>query len=111
MAASPRTALLVIDMQRIFEPMTTGTALPNIQKLVSHFQSALPSAPVLLTQHGHSREELTKVPSPSQLVRKWGPEGSIAYGSKGWELQDYFQAMVVEDKNKKWPRVRAHEHV
>lgn len=103
--ASPRTALLVIDMQRFFEPMTTTTALRNIQMLISHFQSV--SAPIIFTQHGHSEEELTTVPSPSQLVRKWGPDGSIAYGSKDWELQDYFQGMIddAEDKKETWPQV------
>lgn len=106
MASSPKTALLVIDMQRFFEPMTTHTALPNIKKLISHLQSSSPSAPILFTQHGHSKEELTTVPSPNQLVRKWGPERSIAYGSKDWELQDYFQEMVNDNKKtSKWPRV------
>lgn len=85
---SPKTALLVIDMQRVFEPMTTN-ALANIKKLISHYQSI--SAPVIFTQHGHSQEELTTVPSPNQLVRKWGPDGSIASGSKKWELQDDIQ--------------------
>lgn len=127
--ASPRTALLVIDMQRVFEPMTTTTALPNIKRLISHFQSSSsPSSsnsaptsappPIIFTQHGHSEQELTTVPSPSQLVRKWGPEGSIARGSWGWELQDYFREEVVgagggrdgddekgKEKEKKWPRV------
>lgn len=109
MASSPKTALLVIDMQRFFEPMTTHTALSNIKKLISHFQASSPSAPILFMQHGHSKEELITVPSPNQLVRKWGPEGSIAYGSKDWELQDYFQDMVNDNNNSKktnkWPRV------
>lgn len=103
--ASPKTALIVIDMQRFFEPMTTTTALPNIKKLISHFQSVYD--PIIFTQHGHSQEELTAFPSPSQLVRRWGPEGSIAYGSKDWELQDYFQKMMMDEgkSKKKWPRV------
>lgn len=103
--ASSRTALLVVDMQRVFEPMTTATALPNIKLLISHFQAS--SAPIIFTQHGHSKEELTTVPSPSQLVRKWGPDGSIAYGSQDWEFQDYFQETMDDAKNRKetWPRV------
>ena len=77
------TALLVVDMQNVFTPMTTA-ALPNILKLISFFQSE--SRPSLLTQHGHSKEELTP-PFKNQLVRKWGASGSIATGSKDWELQ------------------------
>ncbi|KAL2041584.1 hypothetical protein N7G274_005966 [Stereocaulon virgatum] len=76
------TALLVIDMQHVFLNMTS-TALPNILKLIDHF--AAKSLPILFTQHGHSKEELTP-PYKNQLVRKWGPNGSIHTGSKDWEL-------------------------
>lgn len=100
--APPRTALLVIDMQRIFEPMTTA-ALPHIKTLVSRFQAA--SAPIIFTQHGHSEEELTTVPSPSQLVRRWGPAGSIAYGSDDWELQDAMRAYLEPASPGHRPRV------
>lgn len=102
--ASPKTVLLVIDMQRIFEPMTTN-ALPNIKKLISHYQSI--SAPIIFTQHGHSQEELTTVPSPNQLVLKWGPDGSIAWGSKNWELQDNIQSYMDEDSSTAdaWPKL------
>lgn len=77
------TALLVVDMQAFFAPMTT-TALPNILKLTSHFQSL--SLPLLFTQHGHTKQELTP-PFKNQLVRKWSPNGSIAIGSSDWQLQ------------------------
>ena len=77
------TALLVVDMQRFFAEMTT-TAAPNIAKLNSHFQSK--SLPRIFTQHGHTKAELAP-PFHNQLVRKWGPSGSIAVGSKDWELQ------------------------
>lgn len=76
------TALLVVDMQHAFLDMTT-TALPNILKLSQHFRAS--SLPLIFTQHGHSKEELTP-PHKNQLVRKWGPNGSIATGSKDWEL-------------------------
>ena len=76
------TALLVIDMQNYFASMTT-TALPNILRLTSHFRQK--SLPIIFTQHGHTKEELTP-PYKNQLVRKWGVEGSIAKGSKDWEL-------------------------
>lgn len=98
----PKTALLVIDMQRFFESMTTS-ALPNIKQLIAQCRSG--SAPVIFTQHGHSQEELTTVPSPSQLVRKWGPSGSIARGSEDWELQVDIQKYLEGVGSTGWPRV------
>lgn len=100
--SAPKTALLVIDMQRVFEPMTNN-ALPNIKKLISYCQSV--SAPIIFTQHGHSQEELTTVPSPNQLVRKWGPDGSIASGSKGWELQTDIQPYLKDTSSTGWPKL------
>lgn len=76
------TVLLVVDMQHVFLDMTT-TALPNILKLCNHFQAS--HLPLIFTQHGHSKQDLTP-PYKNQLVRKWGPNGSIATGSKDWEL-------------------------
>ncbi|KAI1813896.1 Isochorismatase-like protein [Poronia punctata] len=82
---SPPTALLVIDMQVYFEPMTR-TALPNIQKLISAFKST--SSTIIFTPNTAT---LTKNsfanPSPNQIVRKWGPENSIASGSDEWRIQ------------------------
>ncbi|EHY52795.1 hypothetical protein HRR83_007656 [Exophiala dermatitidis] len=80
---APKTALVVIDMQNFFESMTT-TALPNIIRLITHFTST--RAPIIFTQHGHTGAELTTTPSPNQLVRKWGPGGSIAAGSEDWQI-------------------------
>ena len=77
-----KTALLIIDMQNVFAGMTT-TAMPNIKRLHSFFESS--SLPVIFTQHGHTKEELTP-PFKNQLVRRWGSEGSIHKGSKEWEL-------------------------
>jgi nicotinamidase-related amidase len=77
------TAILVIDMQKFFHPMAGGRIIPNISKLVSHFRSQ--SLPCIFTQHGHTKAELTP-PFKNQLVRKWGPEGSIAMNSEDWEL-------------------------
>lgn len=77
------TALIVIDMQKFFISMAGGSIIPNITKLVSHFRSN--SLPCIFTQHGHTKAELTP-PFRNQLVRKWGPEGSIAVGSHDWEL-------------------------
>lgn len=76
------TVLLIVDMQNIFASMT-ATALPNILKLAGHFRKR--DLPVILTQHGHTEAELTP-PYSNQLVRKWGPDGSIAIGTKDWEL-------------------------
>ena len=105
---APKTALLVVDMQRVFEPMTIK-ALPNIKKLITHFQSS--SSPIIFTQHGHSEEELTTNPSPNQLVRKWGPDGSIAYGSDDWKFQSEIKKYVDGSKAgagaSDWPKVVA----
>lgn len=104
----PKTVLLVVDMQRVFEPMTTA-AVPNIKKLISHFQSS--SSPIVFTQHGHSKEELTSEPSPNMLVRKWGPDGSIAYGSEDWKFQTEIAKYVNGSKSGAgadgWPKVVA----
>ena len=76
------TALLVVDMQNVFTSMTTA-CLPKILQLATHFKTH--SLPIIFTQHGHSKAELTP-PFRNQLVRKWGPSGSIATGSQDWEL-------------------------
>ncbi|KAL9599702.1 MAG: hypothetical protein Q9219_003690 [cf. Caloplaca sp. 3 TL-2023] len=77
-----KTALLVIDMQNTFASMV-DRCLPNILRLNSHFQSY--GMPRIFTQHGHTKEELTP-PLENQLVKKWGPSGSIERGSHNWEL-------------------------
>lgn len=87
-------------MQRFFESMTTA-ALPNIKMLIGHFQSA--SSPIIFTQHGHSEDELSgKV--VNQLVRKWGANGSIAIGSRDFEIQDELQRSIKNVKGD-WPKV------
>ncbi|KAL8899591.1 MAG: hypothetical protein Q9207_006113 [Kuettlingeria erythrocarpa] len=77
-----KTALLVIDVQQIFSSMT-DRCLPNILKLDSHFSTH--NLPRIFTQHGHTKEELTP-PFKNQLVKRWGPSGSIAKGSDDWKL-------------------------
>lgn len=77
-----KTALLVIDMQNVFAPMVK-TSTPQVETLVDLFKSS--SRPVIFTQHGHTKEELTP-PFTNQLVRKWGVEGSIAIGTSDWQL-------------------------
>lgn len=76
------TALLVIDMQNFFAPMVRPS-LPHVQTLITTFKSSC--SPMIITQHGHSKEELTP-PYSNQLVRKWGVSGSIATGSSEWKL-------------------------
>lgn len=88
------TALLIVDMQNAFESMI-DEALPNILKLASYFQDH--DLPIILTQHGHSKEELTGPPFKSQLVRKWTPGGSIAMGSTSWKLLPEIEALRKKD--------------
>ncbi len=70
-----------------------GGVLPNVSKLASYFRSR--SLPCLFTQHGHTAAELTP-PFTNQLVRKWGPGGSIAVGSPDWELIPEIAALVED---------------
>ncbi|KAI4196092.1 MAG: hypothetical protein LQ350_006789 [Teloschistes chrysophthalmus] len=77
-----KTALLIIDMQAHFSEMTHD-CLPNILRLNTHFENN--SMPRIFTQHGHTKEELTP-PFKNQLVKKWGPSGSIAKDSPDWQL-------------------------
>ena len=80
-----KTALLVIDVQAFFSSMTHA-CLPNILTLIKHFSST--SRHVIFTQHGHSEKELSENPYHNQLVKKWGPNGSIKIGSDDWQLMD-----------------------
>ncbi|KAI4102556.1 MAG: hypothetical protein LQ339_004573 [Xanthoria mediterranea] len=89
------TALLVVDMQYVFTSMTS-TCLPNILRLSTHFQTH--SLPRIFTQHGHTQAELTP-PLKNQLVRKWGPSGSIAKGSQDWELMPDIAAQATANDN------------
>jgi nicotinamidase-related amidase len=90
-----KTALLVVDMQNVFAPMVQHS-LPNVIKLISHFRAR--KLPAIFTQHGHSEEELTP-PFPNQLVRKWGPNGSIHFGSKDWEFIPEIAEEVERDSS------------
>ncbi|KAL1635928.1 hypothetical protein SLS58_010033 [Diplodia intermedia] len=87
------TALLVIDVQNFFTPMTKQ-ALPQITTLIHHFRAQ--ALPVIFTQHGHPPSDLAGPPFANQLVRKWGAAGSIARGSPAWELQPPVQALLED---------------
>ncbi|OTB17509.1 hypothetical protein K445DRAFT_316126 [Daldinia sp. EC12] len=93
MMASLRTALLVIDMQNYFTSMTQ-TALPQLQTLAHHFKSR--KLPVIFTQHGHEDADLSGPPYRNQLVRKWGPGGSIHFGSEDWALQAPIKKLIKD---------------
>ncbi|KAF2804596.1 Isochorismatase hydrolase [Mytilinidion resinicola] len=93
MSPTTPTALLIIDMQTVFLPMTR-TALPHILTLTHHFLSH--NLPIIATQHGHSPADLSP-PFANQLVRKWGVDGSIATGSRNWELIPEIQELVTKD--------------
>ena len=77
-----KTALLVIDMQRFFGEMV-DPPLPHVKMLTEFFDQS--SRPVILTQHGHTKDELVP-PIKSQLIRKVGPENALVVRTKGWEL-------------------------
>ncbi|KAJ9602240.1 hypothetical protein H2200_013360 [Cladophialophora chaetospira] len=93
---SPKTGLLVVDMQVFFESMTTN-ALPNILKLCEHFTEA--SAPIIFTKHGHTKAEMV-ADSSSQLVRKWGVSGSIGEGSAEGEIVPELHKFLPKAKRK-----------
>lgn len=84
------TALIIVDMQNAFSSMVEK-AVPNIQNLHRYFLQT--SRPIIFTQHGHSKEELTP-PFKNQVVRRWGAEGSIARGSHSWNFIPGIQDLV-----------------
>ncbi|KAK3079994.1 hypothetical protein LTS18_003423, partial [Coniosporium uncinatum] len=91
-----RTALLIIDMQSFFEPMTSPPMLTNLTKLSTHFRSK--GSLQIFTRHGHSQDELSGT-TKNQLVRKWGAAGSIAYGSPDWELMPQIQKLADANRD------------
>jgi nicotinamidase-related amidase len=90
MAGQTNTALLVIDMQNVFLAMTK-TCLPNIIKLSNHF--AANGLPQYFTQHGHPDTDFQE-PITNQLVKKWGVDGSIHYGTSDWKLIPAVEELV-----------------
>jgi nicotinamidase-related amidase len=90
--SSLKTALLVIDMQNIFLPMTT-LCLPNIIKLSNHFTQK--GWPQYFTQHGHPESDFDE-PITNQLVKKWGADGSIHKNTPDWELMPEVSKLVKE---------------
>ncbi|RYO94683.1 hypothetical protein DL764_007796 [Monosporascus ibericus] len=90
-----KTALLIIDMQNCFYDMAKE-AMPNIKTLHSFFSET--ARPVIFTRQGHPESDLVP-PYKNQLVRKWGPDGSIRRGSTDWQLIPEIQNLVGEDSD------------
>lgn len=90
-----KTALLIIDMQNYLHGMAKD-AIPNITAL--HEVVTAHSLPVFSTQqqHGHPASDLEGPPFRNQLVRKWGPEGSIRRGADNpdWQLIPAIQKLA-----------------
>ena len=103
--SSVKMALLVVDVQGYFSSMVTK-CLPNILKLCQSFSETSPPLPIIFTQHGHTKEELTTDPSPSMLVRRWSPANSIARGSEDWELVDEIKDFVAMANQRKGSSVQ-----
>ncbi|KAF2098003.1 Isochorismatase hydrolase [Rhizodiscina lignyota] len=85
------TALIIVDMQRLFLDMT-DTALPNILKLASHFKSR--NLPIFLTQHGHAKRDLKDPNYKNQLVEKMGRDECLVMGTKNWEFLPEIKAII-----------------
>lgn len=74
--------MIVIDMQEHFRDGMADRILLELNRVIDLCHELL--IPVIFTQHGHSdpaAEEETNV-----LVKWWGAQGSIKYGSKAWHL-------------------------
>jgi len=91
-----KTALLIIDMQNFFLPMTK-TALPNIVKISKYFSDK--GWPQYFTQHGHPPSDFEE-PITNQLVRKWGKNGSLHVNTPDWELIPTVQDLMKDDRGK-----------
>lgn len=78
----PKTALLVVDLQRFFGRMMDAP-LPYIKTLHSFFTSH--GWPIIFTQHGHTQEDITP-PITNQLIRKVGIEDALMTDTRDWEL-------------------------
>lgn len=72
------TALIIIDMQKHFTPCALEL-VPRLNALGEAVRLA--GMPVIWTQHGHP--DPAKDAETSNLVRWWGPDNSIKYGSDG----------------------------
>eukprot|EP00884_Botryococcus_braunii_P013372 jgi/Botrbrau1/22035/Bobra.0024s0048.1 len=76
-----RYALLVIDMQEHFRAAAKGI-LEELNGIIRFLKTR--GIPVVYSQHGH--KDLESEIETSPLVKWWGVEGSIRYGSKNWAL-------------------------
>lgn len=99
-----KTALLIIDMQNYFQDMVQD-AIPHITTLHKFFATRSSAPPIIFTQHGHPASDLTP-PFRNQLVRKWGPGGSIRRDpdNADWQLMPVMRKLtdstsIIVDKN------------
>ncbi|KAF2201911.1 Isochorismatase hydrolase [Delitschia confertaspora ATCC 74209] len=90
-----KSALLIIDMQNYFTPMTMS-ALPNILRLTTNFTTH--NCPIFCTQHGHPPSDLEE-PITNQLVKKWGASGSLHINTPEWEFQSSIQKLTSKSHN------------
>ena len=81
----PRSALLVIDMQKFFSSMVEE-CMRNVLRLLDALTNETCPVRVLFTQHGHSEEELAMDSCPNQLVRKLKEGTIIKVGDEAWEF-------------------------
>ena len=83
-----QTALLVIDMQRFFDPI--GRPVKGAVNLLIE-TCRLAGAPVIYTRHGHH----DFIVDGGMLAQWWGNDLSI-YGSPEWELMDGISPLPKE---------------
>ncbi|KAF2825297.1 Isochorismatase hydrolase [Ophiobolus disseminans] len=87
-----KPALLIINLQTLFLPMTTS-CLSNIITLSRHFSAR--GWPQFFTQHGHPASDF-EPPITNQLAKKWGVEASLHLHSRQWGLLDEVKVLVRE---------------
>ena len=87
-----KTALLIVDVQNVFHPMVTA-AIPRSKNSTTSYSESLAQccSPNTAIQKKNSRH-----PIKNQLVRRWGPDGSIHKGNKDWELIPSIKKLVKD---------------
>jgi isochorismate hydrolase len=89
-----KAALLVVDMQRYFEPLA-GPVLTNVLALIERCRAR--GMKIIFTRHGHR----DPAEDGGMLATWWGDV--IKYGTREWELMDPLKPAATEsivDKNR-----------
>ncbi|KAL4424380.1 hypothetical protein ABPG75_001681 [Micractinium tetrahymenae] len=81
-ATGMRPVLLLIDMQEHFREGMAERIVPQLNALIDACHRL--RVPIIFTQHGHPDPEAEEC--SSVLVRWWGADGSIRWGSPAWQL-------------------------